>query len=265
MPDLGPTFFALALIVMAGFTVEAALGFGSTIVVVALGSLLVPIATILPAFVPLNIVLSTYIVVRQRRAIDLRLLLARILPAMVIGIPIGLLAFRYVPQQWLKRLFALFVLVLGAIELRRELGTREGASPAKNTEGAESVSTSGAPIPAWAAWLLLLVGGVIHGAFATGGPMAVYVAGRLLGNDKARFRATLSTLWLVLNAILVGGYLTMGSITRVSLTQSVLLAMPLALGMLGGEWLHHRVSMRAFRLGIFTLLTLAGLVLLVRA
>jgi uncharacterized membrane protein YfcA len=255
MPDLGPTFFALALIVMVGFTVEAALGFGSTIVVVALGSFFVSIDTLLPAFVPLNLVLSTVIVLRQRRAVDLKLLLTRIVPAMVIGIPIGLSAFRYLPERWLARTFALFVLVLGSIELHRELA---------RSHERDAPSAVASPLRPTTTWAMLLIGGVIHGAFATGGPMAVYVAGRLLGNDKARFRATLSTLWLVLNAILIGGYFVMHRVTRASVTQSALLAMPLALGIVGGEWLHHRVSMRAFRVGVFALLTIAGVVLFVK-
>lgn len=252
---MSTSFVLLAAVVLAGFTVEAALGFGATIVVVALGSLLVPIESILPAFVPLNVVLSLAISFRQRRDIDRDLLGRRIVPAMVLGIPFGLVAFRVLPAQWLARAFAVFVLVLGSIELRREFRAQPEA---------ESAPAS-APIAPWMTWLLLFVGGVIHGAFATGGPMAVYVAGRLLADHKARFRATLSALWLVLNAVVLAGYVALHRVTQQSLRSTAMLALPLVLGMLFGEWLHHRVPMKVFRRGVFVLLTAAGVVLLLRA
>ncbi len=124
------TIGLLVLVVFLAFLVEAALGFGATVVAVALGAFLVPIPELLAAFVPLNIVLSAYLAVRYRRDIHWRLLMLRIVPLMVAGIPVG---------------------------------------------------------------LLLLGWGVVHGAFATGGPMAVFVSGRVL-TDKGRFRSTLSTL-----------------------------------------------------------------------
>ena len=45
----------LALVVLAGFTVESALGFGATMVTVSLGSMLAPVDSILAAFVPTRI------------------------------------------------------------------------------------------------------------------------------------------------------------------------------------------------------------------
>jgi len=201
--------------------------------------------------VPLNLVLSAVFVWRGRRSVDVQLLFTRIVPAMLVGLPFGLVAFRFVPAAWLARAFAVFVLVLGVVELRRELRSEDNAA---SRPLSRAVSLS-----------LLFVGGVIHGAFATGGPMAVYVAGRTLGGDKARFRATLSTLWLVLNAVVAAGYVIMKRIDRTSARETALLFVPLLIGIAVGEMAHRRVPMRLFRRGVFTLLALAGVVLLLRA
>ena len=49
---------ALFAIALVAFAVEGTLGFGSTVIAVSIGAQLVPLDELLPAFVPLNIVLS---------------------------------------------------------------------------------------------------------------------------------------------------------------------------------------------------------------
>ncbi len=254
---LTATFLGLAAVVALAFTVEATIGFGGTVIMVALGAFLVPIDWLLPAVVPLNIVLSSAIVARSWRAVDVRMLATRIVPAMLAGVPLGLVAFRVVPATWLSRTFAVFVIVLALAELRLE-------ARARNVDPEDPPVATARPLARGPALALLFLGGVIHGAFATGGPMAVYVASRTLGGDKTRFRATLSTLWIVLNCVLAGSYLAMGKIGRVSLVTSAQLAVPLVIGMLAGEFAHHRVPMRHFRRGVYALLAAAGVMLLVK-
>lgn len=256
---LAATSLELAAVVAFAFTVEAAIGFGGTVIIVALGVFLMPLERLLPAVVPVNIVLSAVIVARSWRAIDVRLLATRIIPAMLAGVPVGLAAFRVVPAAWLARAFAGFVVVLALSELWRDARR----SDASDADGAGASTQR--PLARGSALALLFLGGVIHGAFATGGPMAVYVAGRTLGGDKARFRATLSTLWIVLNGVLAGSYAAMGRIGRNSLAISALLVVPLAVGVFVGEFAHRRVPMRHFRRGVYALLGVAGLVLFVKS
>ena len=56
---------AVLLIVTLAFTSETALGFGSTIIAVALGSFFLPLDVLLAAFVPVNVLLSV-VLVRSR-------------------------------------------------------------------------------------------------------------------------------------------------------------------------------------------------------
>lgn len=247
----------LHVVVFLAFTTESALGFGATVVTVALGSLLLPLETILPAFVPLNVALSTYLAVRYRRDVELRLLLTRIVPLMGLGMPVGFLALRALGGARLTPIFGALVVVLAVVELVRL------ARASRSTATVDVPAATPTPRGELVSGALLLLAGIVHGAFATGGPLAVYVTGKRLA-DKARFRATLSALWLLLNAALVITYAATGSLDGATLRTSATLAVSLGAGTIAGELLHHRVPDRAFRLAVFVVLLLAGLMLVVR-
>jgi uncharacterized membrane protein YfcA len=102
----------------------------------------------------------------------------------------------------------------------------------------------------------------MHGLYASGGPLAVYFSSRELP-DKGQFRATLSLLWLLLNLILMAGYVIRGMVTWQTTRMSLLLLLPLGLGILAGEWLHRRVDAWTFRLLVFALLLGGGVVVVV--
>ena len=239
----------LALIVCAAFTVESALGFGATVITVSLGARVLPVRDLLAAFVPLNVALSLWLAARHRRAIDWRLLGRRVLPLMLLGMPLGMLLVRHLAEHATRRVLGALVVALAVAQLAR-LRRPEAEAPAA------------APGPAAAA--LLAAAGVVHGMFGSGGPLAVYVIGRALP-DKSRFRATLSALWLALNAVLVGGYAVDGAITAASLRTTAAMLPALGLGIAAGEWLHGRVPERAFRVGVYAVLLVVGAALLARS
>ena len=250
MPDGLTPFAAAALIaiVAVAFATEAAIGFGATLITLALGSLVAPIDELLYAVVPLNVALSAAVVARARRHVDLRALGLRILPAMALGFPIGLLAFERLPRAGLQVGLGVFVLGLGAIEIVRML-----RAPAAER-----------PLPRAVGLFLLFLGGVVHGAFATGGPPVVYVCGRTI-RDKHVFRATLAALWLLLGALLTAAYARGGHVGAASLGRTAVLVPGLVLGLAGGELAHGRLPERAFRLVVFALLAIVGAVLALRA
>jgi len=234
--------------VLLAFTIEAALGFGATIVTVTLAALVAPVEVVLPAFVPLNILLSLRLVWKYQDQVRWELLLRRVLPLMALGMPLGILAFAELDPQLLVRVFGGFVVALALLEVLLH--------PAPEPPPGGGL---GGPFPV----VLLVLGGVVHGAFGTGGPMVVYVTGRLL-TDKGAFRATLSALWLVLNTILVGSHLLGGRWNTDTLMLSATFVPALFLGLVLGQWLHNRIPAERFRRVVFGALTLAGVVLLVR-
>lgn len=235
----------LALIVFVAFLVEAAAGFGSMVVALTVGALWFPVNELLGLLVPVNLVLSTYLVARGWRALDWRFLLARTLPLMALGLGVGtLLAGRAASAGWLKPVFGAFVVGIAAWQLAE---ARRG-------------TTSARPLPAVGRVSALLGAGLIHGVFATGGPLAVFVSARELG-DKTTFRATLSALWVVLNLLVLPRLVAQGELSGATLPTSALLLFPLALGIAAGEWVHARLDQRRFAVVVAVLLLVAGAVL----
>lgn len=240
--------WSLLAIVALAFTVEAAIGFGATIIAVALGSFVAPLDRILPALVPLNVALSLAIVVRNSRSVELRMLARRVLPAMSVGMPVGVLVFERAPRSTLQLAFAVFVFVLASLELWRM----------RRAPSAER------PLTPWRSRALLVLAGIVHGAFATGGPPVVYVFGRELP-DKGTFRATMSALWLVLNSFLLVVYAAGGRLTGASARVSLAVAPALAVGLIGGEVVHGRLPERLFRAVVFVMLMGVAVILAARA
>ncbi|MBI2395631.1 MAG: sulfite exporter TauE/SafE family protein [Deltaproteobacteria bacterium] len=239
----------LAAVVLVAFVVESAAGFGATVVTVTLGAQILPLDAVLAAFLPVNVALSLVLTVRNAKAIDRGLLLRQVLPWMGAGTAVGLALSRYRAAGWIKVVFAAFVIVLSIAELlAMRARADQRSTPLRPTVAASALAGAG----------------VIHGLFACGGPLVVYVVGRTL-SEKAAFRATLSALWLVMNVVLVASMAIDGSLGGKSLVTSAALLPPLVVGLLAGDRLHHRMPERAFRVAVFALLLVAATVLVVRS
>lgn len=241
------SMLALAAVVFLAFVSEAMAGFGATIITVTLAAHLMPVHEILALFLPVNVLMSLWLVLRNGSHIDGAMLGRRILPWMGAGLVAGLALAGLGDELSLKAAFGALVVVLAGFELVRIVRIEALPSPLSRPRAA----------------LALLAAGLIHGVFATGGPLVVWVMGREIA-DKARFRATLSALWLVLNGVMVATYLRAGTVTAETLRSSAALLIPLVLGAIVGEHLHRRLPIRQFRLCVFLLLAFAGVSLLVR-
>lgn len=244
------TLVLFLAVVLLAFVTEAVVGFGSTVLVVTLGAHLYPLDTLLAAFVPVNLLLSLYLVARHHGGIDRRVLFRRVLPFVGLGLPLGMVAFQLRDATLLQTGFAAFVVLIAGLELGRVAFARTDAAPRPLA------------LPATAG--VLFAGGIIHGIYGSGGPMIVYYASRALP-DKRAFRSTLSALWLILNAVLVTGYAASGVLTPESGRLSLWLLPALVAGLWAGERIHGRVKPRPFRISVFALLFLAGCALLARS
>jgi uncharacterized membrane protein YfcA len=235
--------YALGAFILLAYTLEAVTGFGSIVIALSLGALLLPIDQLLPVLVPLNIGMTGYLVWRHRAQIDRSLLLGTILPGMLAGTLLGYWLLPYLDAALLKRGFGLLILWFAGRELWRL--RHAAALPVR---------------PAWLTRAITLGAGLSHGLFASGGPLLVYgLAGTTL--DKARFRATLVTVWFTLNSLLTAAFLLDGRL-QPALPQVLAYAPLLLVGLWLGEHLHRRFDERHFRLAIYILLLVTGVLLL---
>lgn len=237
----GPWLWLGAFILLA-YTTEAMTGFGSIVIALSLGALLLPISTMLPVLVPLNIVMTGYLTWRLRAHINRPTLLRLILPIMGAGTLAGYLLHPWLGESLLQSLFGLLIVWFTAREL-----WRSRSAAASRPHGA--LWTRG--------WTF--AAGITHGLFASGGPLLVYaLTGATL--DKACFRATLIAVWFTLNSCLTLAFLADGSLLP-ALPQVGAYLPLLLIGVLLGDWLHRRVDERTFRLTVHVVLLLSGLAL----
>ena len=241
-------FLAFALVVVAAYTVQTATGFGAMLVCVTLGAQLIGLEEVIRLMVPLSFLQTGYIVIRHRDGIDWGLLLRRVLPLMTLGMAFAFLLLTQIGGPWLGLAFGWMVLALSA----RDLHHLRFANAALDK-----------PISRPASIAALVGAGVIHGIYASGGPMLVYAIGRE-GLSKKVFRSTLSMVWIVLNVILVARFLLSGDYDREVALDILLLVPTVPLGILLGEWVHHRIDERSFKMAVLVLLIAAAISLILR-
>lgn len=234
----------LSLCILLAYTIEAITGFGSIVIALALGALLMPIPDLLPVLVPLNICMSGFLAWRNRQHIQWRLLLKLILPLMLAGTLAGHLLRPSMGDAALRQGFGLLVLGFAARESWRLWS-----------------GTSGRVHPPLLSQALTLCAGLTHGLFASGGPLLVFaLAGTRLG--KSELRATMLCVWFSLNSVLTVLYLLDGSLLP-SLPRVVSYLPLLLVGVLLGEYLHRRLNELRFRQMVYALLAITGALLLI--
>jgi uncharacterized membrane protein YfcA len=86
----------------------------------------------------------------------------------------------------------------------------------------------------------------------------IYAVGKL-NLPKSVFRSTLGAVWLFFAIILTGFYLFSGKLTADSLKLILILLPMIVIGILSGEWLHHRIDEHRFKIFVFAVLLFAGL------
>lgn len=238
--------FLVGLIIFVTHTLEAITGFGCT--VLAFPFVIFLMDDLERAKIVLSILawaLAAYFAVAKFKSINWKqfgiiLLLAGL------GLPIGILLFKSLDAELLKKILGVFIIVSAAVQLFRCY------SPDKGNR----------KMPAIVGYLFLFAGGIVHGAFAVGGPLIVlYSAGKL--PDKSQFRATMCLLWTTLNTILILQYIWEGSLT-VKVGEDLLFLFPfLIAGIVVGELIHKKVSELLFRKLIFSSLLLVGVAMVV--
>ena len=243
-----PRFAIFALFVAIAFTTEAAIGFGSMLLAVTLGALLYPIPTIVPVLVCLSVAMTSVIVARNRQHIAWRVLLTRILPGMGIGMLVSYSLFSNASDATLKAGLGAFVILVAANEFWKLVRPAVQTVPVSPLVFA--VTTFGA--------------GIVHGITATGGPVLVYVVGRL-GLSKGEFRATLVSVWLTMNAGLAITFWNAGRLGASEVPYIGMLIPVVGASVLIGEFLHGRLNERAFRIAVLVMLLFAGVILAILA
>ena len=232
------------LVVLFGYVIFGMVGFGATLTNTPLLAHLLPLRFVVPLTLLLDLFAAIALGTRLRGQAD-RGELRRILPFMLLGLALGLALLIKLPERALLLLLGCFVLYAGLSSLAR----RPGVGPLN---------------PAWAI-PAGLVGGIFSALYGIGGPIyTIYMSRRI--TDKSAFRATMARLILMVGLVRLVLTAAAGLIGQEQLLLSALLLAPFAaLGLVLGNWLHHRLSARRILLFVYTLIIVNGAALIVRA
>ena len=236
----------VGLVVFVTHTLEAITGFGCT--VLAFPFVMYLMDDLGQAKIVLSVlawILAAYFVFVKFKKIDWKHF--RVIFILTgFGLPIGMLVFKSFDAKILTTILGVFIIISASVQLFKCF------NPDKKNQN----------VPRFMGYLFLFFGGIVHGAFAVGGPLVVlYSAKNIL--DKSKFRATMCLLWTTLNSILIIQYLLEGSLTA-KVRYDLLFLLPFLIGgIIVGEIIHNKVSELLFRKIIFSSLLLVGAVMIV--
>jgi uncharacterized membrane protein YfcA len=245
LPDVPHSVLAAAaVIVLVGYTIFGATGFGSSIISVPGLAHFFPLTFTVPLITTTDALASMSTALRLRRLVawpEVR----RLLPAMLIGIALGGTLLLSLPRTPALIALGVFAATYGAYVL---IGPRRLARA-----------------PGWLAWPIGIAGGVFSSLFGTGGPVYVtFLSARI--DDKAALRATCAIVVAIAIWIRLLLFIATGLLLDPTLLGMMLLLLPvMALGLWLGNHLHHALSGRGVLRLIAALLVINGLALIVRA
>jgi uncharacterized membrane protein YfcA len=235
---------AVPCIVLLGYTIFGATGFGSSIISVPGLAHFFPLTFTVPLVTTTDAFAATSTAFRLRRLVAWREF-ARVLPAMLIGVALGATLLLNLPRGPALLALGVFASSYGLYVL---------AGP-RTLDGA----------PGWLVWPVGIVGGIFSALFGSGGPVyIVFLSARI--HDKSALRATSAIVVAVSVWIRLALFIATGLLLNTTLVMLVLLLLPvMALGLWLGNRLHHALSRGGVLRLIAGLLLGNGVALIVRA
>ncbi|MGA7240937.1 MAG: sulfite exporter TauE/SafE family protein [Bryobacteraceae bacterium] len=239
----GPVSILAAGVLFLATLVRSSFGFGEALIAVPLLALLMPVKVAAPVAVMASITVALIVVIQDWRKIHARSAVRLVLPTLL-GIPLGLLLLKTIPESVIKAALAVLIIAFSAYSLlgdkRRELKDDRFA------------------------YLFGFIAGILGGAYGMNGPpLAVY--GSLRGWSPQHFRATLQGYFLPASIAGLWGYLLSGLWTP-AVSRYYLLSLPFVISATFiGRMINRRIGADRFVLYVHGGLIAIGLILLSQA
>lgn len=220
--------------------IQTLTGFAGTMLAMPGGMLLIGINEAKAILNVMGLAASLYIATRNFSRIDRKEFL-KIAGIMFVGMIMGLQLFRALEAEILLTIYGLLIVFIAAKNLLTEKKMK---------------------IPDLIMLGVILIAGVIHGMFVSGGALlVVYAASKF--TDKSVFRATLAPVWVLLNGYMLVSHLSQGYFTGNTTVLTLISFIPLALAIYLGNLLHDRINQKVFMKITYVLLLASGIMLLV--
>ena len=235
---------AMPCIVLLGYTVFGATGFGSSIITVPGLAHFFPLTFTVPLVTTTDVFAATSTAFRLRRLVAWSEFV-RLLPAMLIGMTLGATLLINLPRGPALLALGIFAAGYGAYVLA----------------GPRTLDRA----PRGLVWPVGIVGGIFSALFGTGGPIYIIVLSARI-HDKSALRATSAIVVAVSVWIRLALFIATGLLLNTALLAMAAMLLPvMVLGLWLGNRLHHALSRGGVLRLIAGLLIGNGIALVVRA
>lgn len=225
---------SLSLTIFAAHFIGALTGFGCTVLALPFTISLIGMDCGKPVLTVVGLIQCLVVAISQFKDINW-VEVKKIVFYVAIGMPIGLICYRYLPEDILITILSILMLMV-SVKGILELKGYKFKSP-KN----------------YLLNFLLFFGGIIHGAFVSGGPLLMIYSTEKI-KDKDTFRATMCIIWVILNTFLILDGAFSGIYTSTVLMY-IMIALPsLFIGIWLANKLTCKVNQRMFNYIIYMVL-----------
>lgn len=247
------SYFLFFAVILVTNIIQGITGFAGTILAMPPSLFLVGYDVAKPVLNVLGILAGVYVFITHGKHVDWKEL-KKVVLVMTVGILSGIFLKSMFTgnESVLYKCLGIFIIVLSVQGYYQLLAKK------KNTEQAEPTAGKKTGIKSY---LLLISSGIVHGMFVSGGPLLIAYLSKTV-KEKVSFRATISTVWIILNTIILIDDMRAGLWT-ISLVKTQVIAVPFFIvGMAVGTKLYKSMSQMLFMKLTYILLFVSGISLL---
>lgn len=245
------------LVILLSNVIQGITGFAGTILAMPPSLMLVGYPVAKPVLNVLGLLSGIYVFAGNYKRVCWKEL-KKIVAVMAVGIIGGILIKGLFEgkDQILYKLLGVFIIFLS---VQGWLSLQKGGEKQESGTAVLAPANGDSPV----LYLILALAGIAHGIFVSGGPLLIsYLTKKI--QDKVSFRATISTVWVFLNSMILVDDIRAG-LWNAQLCKIQLISIPfLLLGMFVGGKLYARMSQRLFMMITYVLLFISGISLLVK-
>lgn len=226
-----------AVAAVIAYTVKGMCGFANTLIFMTAMSFFSDTAAITPVESVLSLPSSAYITWKNRRELDIRLILP-MAALMTAGTVIGTFVLKNASPAALKAAFGVIVILLGAEMLFRDR--------AKKRKSDRRVLA-----------LIGMLAGIMSGLYGVGALVAAYMSRTT--DTGASFRGNMCAVFLINDVVRLGLYIAFGVLNAGVFAQALRLAPFMVAGLALGTFLSGKVSEGFMRRAVSVLLIISGI------
>ncbi len=248
------TLWAVITVMLIATMVKALFGFGEALVAMPLLTLFMGVKTATPLVALMTTTTTAALLWQNRRNVELGSVW-RLIVAAVVGVPIGVYFLRVVPEMIVTKGLGIILILFGAYFLAQPVLFRKG-------EGNSPSPLLRLQDERWA-YAFGLMAGILGGAYTVGGP-PVIMYGTMRGWSPEQFRAGVQSSYLPISILTLISHGISGLWTP-QVVQTYLLVIPVGLiATTLGNRLSHRLPAQQFRVLVYGLLVVLGILMVVR-